>query len=670
MKLGRHTPIHYTNPCSEAVRRAAADVRRDLEKVLAEDHPESSIRLRLDPSLGAEEFVISASDTTLECAGGGDLGLIYALYEVSERYLEVAPLWFWLEVEPPARRDVVIPPGEIIRSGTPVFRYRGWFLNDEDLLHHWSPCPRSGISEWAYERVFEALLRCRGNMVLPGTYLFADEPAWAWAARRGLAITEHHHEGLGVNVFRWPKDRPFDVLRHPELMEYAWEQTVRDKLAHGRPVIWALGQRGRGDWALEQEMPELAGRPDLQGKVLEKVIALQIEVVRRHDPNPEFVIYTWMEVAELIDAGHLKVPENVRLVWADYHGGSGRVIEADRPRAGDGVYYHLAMHGREKGHLAAWMSIDRVREEFTRYQKVGATHYMLLNVSNIRPFAVAAQIATKWCFTGVDDQAVSDTFARDLGVDAAKGAAWYESLTTCAPEFGRLPGCLVGDEGPLNATCELLHGLLRSPPPTMASILESWRGQFLPFAGKGDDADIPTMEALIEHIEAVAERLDAVVDAGRTMADSVSPRHAAAAEAQLRFQPELLASLWRMWACATRAACAHEAADTPALRAALEAVLGHAQCQHDLLQRASRGRWMGFHDGGIFSATRLPAAHARRVLDTLDGLSATDGDWGLFAWNAYEIFHLLKSYQGDRTIELPSHQTQQSPGSNPNPPPG
>ncbi len=149
--------------------------------------------------------------------GGDDLGLIYGIYAVSEEWLGIPALWYWMDHQPERRSSVVIPNDFLLQSRRPVFKYRGWFINDEDLLSHWAADPFSGISYEAYQRVFEALLRSRGNMIVPGTSIFADEPCWKWAAERGLMLGEHHQDNLGLNPFRWPPHVPYNYLTIPSI---------------------------------------------------------------------------------------------------------------------------------------------------------------------------------------------------------------------------------------------------------------------------------------------------------------------------------------------------------------------------------------------------------------------------------------------------------------------
>jgi hypothetical protein len=133
---------------------------------------------------------------------------IYAIYQFSQEFLGVDPLYWWTDHEPRHRRRIELAENIRITS-EPRFRYRGWFLNDEDLLTGWHPGTRdgTGISLEVWDHIFEALLWLKGNMVVPGTWIFPYEPQLHAASDRGLIITQHHVNVLGLDTYRWPKTR-------------------------------------------------------------------------------------------------------------------------------------------------------------------------------------------------------------------------------------------------------------------------------------------------------------------------------------------------------------------------------------------------------------------------------------------------------------------------------
>ena len=55
---------------------------------------------------------------------------------------------------------------------SPLFKYRGFFINDKDQLTGWAPgetSDHSGIANPVMDKIFETILRLKGNMVVPGT---------------------------------------------------------------------------------------------------------------------------------------------------------------------------------------------------------------------------------------------------------------------------------------------------------------------------------------------------------------------------------------------------------------------------------------------------------------------------------------------------------------------
>ncbi|MPQ30802.1 hypothetical protein E4V42_05050 [Clostridium estertheticum] len=92
-----------------------------------------------------------------------EVGIIYALLYISKTYLGVDPFWFWNDKEPKCLPYVRIPMSDY-KSFTKKVKYRGWFVNDEVLLSGWRESP---TDEEVWKLVFETILRCGGNMVIP-----------------------------------------------------------------------------------------------------------------------------------------------------------------------------------------------------------------------------------------------------------------------------------------------------------------------------------------------------------------------------------------------------------------------------------------------------------------------------------------------------------------------
>lgn len=118
-----------------------------------------------------EKFIITVVDGQLVIAGSDRRGTIYGIYELSLQ-MGVSPWYDWADV-PVEHHDSIFVNRGIYTDGEPAVRYRGIFLNDE------APCLTSWVkntygTEYGdhrfYQRVFELILRLRGNMMWPAMW--------------------------------------------------------------------------------------------------------------------------------------------------------------------------------------------------------------------------------------------------------------------------------------------------------------------------------------------------------------------------------------------------------------------------------------------------------------------------------------------------------------------
>ncbi|HVU46311.1 MAG TPA: glycosyl hydrolase 115 family protein, partial [Terracidiphilus sp.] len=130
------------------------------------------------------------------CLTGADMrGTIYSIYEFSQTVLGVDPLYLWTDKQPAKRVSITLPKDFAKTYPSPVFKYRGFFPNDEDLLTGWVVPPKGeqdGIALSVWDQIFETILRLKGNMVVPGTWTFPDDAPVHAATERGLIVNQHH----------------------------------------------------------------------------------------------------------------------------------------------------------------------------------------------------------------------------------------------------------------------------------------------------------------------------------------------------------------------------------------------------------------------------------------------------------------------------------------------
>jgi hypothetical protein len=385
---------------------------------------------------------------------GSDMrGAMYACYQFSQQFLGVDPLYWWTDNPPKRRNEVSVPAGFEETEG-PTFHYRGFFVNDEDLLTGW----RSGIPHQAdiapqtWDHVFEAILRLKGNMVVPGTWIFPYELQVKAAGERGLVVTQHHVNVLGLNTYRWPKDKPYSFISDPQILEAAWKTSI-DQYPPNFPIVWSVGYRGENDypfWLVDKSAPKTdAGRAHIIQQAIEK----EISILKAVHPNAEIVFNAWQEAARFIRAGLLKVPSGVTLVWPD--NGHGVIQDHGEIVADQGVYYHTAMIDGRSNHFTEFVPLETIREELGRAVKAGATRYLLVNTANLRPVPMTTRAvmelawnAKPWIATQPDEAAayLRKWSREEFGVSAAPSVEKYYRAYFAAPAmYGKAPDERMGD---------------------------------------------------------------------------------------------------------------------------------------------------------------------------------------------------------------------------------
>ena len=197
------------------------------------DENGNDIHLKKDDTLDEESYKIDIAENIVISAAD-DLGFVYALLKISEKYLDIKPFWFWLDQKIEKKDSVRIEKCKI-NSPKPKVKYRGWFFNDEVLMMKWKI---NGDKKEPWRMAFETLLRCGGNMTIPGT----DKNSRLnrqMAADMGLWITHHHAEPLGAEIFaRAYPGVEANFMEKSELFYKLWEDAVIEQKDCN--VIWNL----------------------------------------------------------------------------------------------------------------------------------------------------------------------------------------------------------------------------------------------------------------------------------------------------------------------------------------------------------------------------------------------------------------------------------------------
>lgn len=278
---------------------------------------------------------------SIVATGAGVRGAIYGAYSFSEHVLGVNP-WYRFTDDPPAFAAPLSVDGALNLSfAPPVFAYRGFFVNDEDLLAALFPGSTLGtasIDSRAYIHVYETLLRLKANTVIPATNPFPDSEAYALASARGLVTSHHHYDLVGGNVFAWPlQQQDWDLDKDPGTMAALWRASIAAQAGH--ETIWSVGLRGLNDVAYTCPSPAVCGRQ------ITEAMGNQTMWIREMQPDAVIITFLWQELLDLLNDGLLVIPEGVKVIFTDAGFGFIRT-DPSWSRFCDGVYYHTV---REEG---------------------------------------------------------------------------------------------------------------------------------------------------------------------------------------------------------------------------------------------------------------------------------------------------------------------------------
>ena len=157
---------------------------------------------------------IAGIDTAIIIAGSDKRGTIYGIYYISE-LLVVSPWVYWGDVIPVKRTELVIPENKLYKtSKEPSVKYRGFFMNDEwPSLGTWVTNKFGDFNEEFYSKVFELLLRLKGNYLWPAMWsaIFSENGKRCNTANAqiadtyGIVMGTSHHEGMFCAGEEWQK---------------------------------------------------------------------------------------------------------------------------------------------------------------------------------------------------------------------------------------------------------------------------------------------------------------------------------------------------------------------------------------------------------------------------------------------------------------------------------
>lgn len=325
-------------------------------------------------------------DNALVIAGSDKRGTIFGLFELSEK-MGVSPWYWWADAPIKSRKNIYVKTS-VHTLGEPKVKYRGIFINDEDpALSNWTREKFGDFNSKFYEKVFELILRMKGNYLWPamwGKSLWDDDSLSAPLANEmGIVLATSHHEPMMRSHVEWDRygKGPWDYDKNPEVLRQFWREGM--ERTKGQEKVVTLAMRGDGDEAMSE---------GTNIELLEKIVKDQREIIAQVTGRPaEETPQVWAlykEVQDYYDKG-MRVPDDVTLLLCDDNWGQVRILPAigAKPRKGGyGMYYHFDFVGGPRSYK--WLNtvqIERVWEQMRLTYEYGVREIWLTNVGDLKP---------------------------------------------------------------------------------------------------------------------------------------------------------------------------------------------------------------------------------------------------------------------------------------------
>lgn len=387
-----------------------------------------------------EKYIVATIDGQLVIAGSDRRGTVYGIYELS-RQLGVSPWYWWMDV-PVARRDYAgVLPGQYT-DGEPAVEFRGLFLNDE------APCLTSWVKHTFgtdygdhrfYAKVFELILRLKGNMLWPamwGWAFYADDPENSKTADdMGIIMGTSHHEPMARNHQEYVRHRkewgPWDYQKNQQQLDRFFREGI--ERMRGTEDMVTIGMRGDGDEAMSEEADTR-----LLQRIVENQRRIIKEVTRKPANKTTQVWALYKEVLDYYDKG-MRVPDDVIMLLCDDNWGDVRRVPNAKERkhpGGWGLYYHVDYVGAPRN--TKWLNVTQTQQMFEQLSLAydyGIQRMWILNVGDLKPMEYPIQLFMDmaWNPKEYTQQSVTDHTRRFFG--SVLGSSANEHIATEAADI-------------------------------------------------------------------------------------------------------------------------------------------------------------------------------------------------------------------------------------------
>lgn len=337
---------------------------------------------------------------------GSDIrGTIYGLFNVSET-IGISPLCYFGDAAI-AKKENPYVVRQTFFSKQPSVRYRGFFINDEwPAFGNWATETFGDVNAKAYDKIFELLLRMKGNYLWPAMWnssFSQDGPGLENAKLAdlyGVVMGTSHHEPLCRAGVEWQRqyqnygdDSTWNFLANREAITAFWEDGIERNKDFENVIT--IGMRGESDSKL---LPEDATMAD-NVAVLKEAILAQHKILREKMDKPLNEVPRMLAIYKEVEQYYygdstcqgLKDWEelnDVIFLLSDDNHGNLRALPTEEERkhpGGFGMYYHVDYHGGPISY--EWVNstkISKIWEQMTTAYEYGVRDMWIVNVGDLK----------------------------------------------------------------------------------------------------------------------------------------------------------------------------------------------------------------------------------------------------------------------------------------------
>lgn len=404
----------------DAVRLAASDLQRNLQSLSEQAHMFSIVNGCTDTPViqvqtkdkgELESYEVYVEDEKVVITGADTLGTVYGIYAFATKCLGILPAYRFIDVFPEKKKSLELEP-QTFGSAKRQVRFRGWFINDEDLLSDFKvgggkrnidyPFYQNVMAPEVLDMVLEMALRLEINLIIPASFLNIDNPdeeALVRAVcRRGLYVSQHHVEPMGVSYFsadsyiqkHGEEGEIVSFISNRPRMEEIWRYYAKKWAVYKKQVIWQLGLRGKADVAVWETDSSVPMSMEARGRIISDAIQTQYDIISEvlGEKNFYSTATLWNEGSGLYEEGYVKLPESTIIIFSDF--GTDQMLGEDlyttikEEERHCGIYYHAA-YWTLGSHLTEGCNPRKMAYNYQNAARQNKLYYSILNVSNVRP---------------------------------------------------------------------------------------------------------------------------------------------------------------------------------------------------------------------------------------------------------------------------------------------